>query len=132
VSRDLCENQLDKFPVLEKLDLCISDKMKSISITGHCLQRIVLKGCKKLSSGQILAPKLASFELKGQKMPDFDFSPFCLTDAKLSLESKTGRSDVGLGLTDAKLSLEFKTGRSDVGLGLGNKLWFSVTPFLSR
>jgi hypothetical protein len=132
VSRDLCENQLDKFPVLEKLDLCISDKMKSISITGHCLQRIVLKGCKKLSYGQILAPKLASFELKGKHMPHFDFSPFCLTDAKLSLESKTGRSDVGLGLTDAKLSLEFKTGRSDVGLGLGNKLWFSVTPFLSR
>jgi hypothetical protein len=111
VSRDFCENQFSKFPLLEKLDLCIADKMKSITIFNRCLQRIVLKGCKKLTYVQIYAPKLVSFELKGETMPYFDFvTPFCLTDAKISLSTATESREVGLG----------------------NQLWFMMRPFISR
>jgi len=114
VARDFCEKQFNKFPLLEKLDLCIPDKMKSITIFNRCLQRIALKGCKKLTYVQIYAPKLVSFELKGETMPYFDFvtpfsTPFSLTDAKISLSTATENRDVGLG----------------------NKLWFMMRPFIS-
>lgn len=86
VALDFCQNWLSTFPLLEKLDLTI-EKEKSINICSPRLQRFVLKGCKTLEFVFVEAPNLQSFEYKGHKMPYMDFKPFCLRDAKLSLEA---------------------------------------------
>ncbi|AES67901.1 putative F-box domain, leucine-rich repeat domain, L domain-containing protein [Medicago truncatula] len=113
VSRDFCKNQFSRFSLLEKLDLCIFDKTKSFTIFNRSLQRIALKGGKKLTYAQIHAPKLVSFELKGENMSYFDFTaPLRLTDAKISLAS----------ITESK----------DVEVLDGNKLWFKMVPFIER
>ncbi|CAK8535877.1 unnamed protein product [Lathyrus sativus] len=112
VIRDFSKTKFTRFPLLEQLDLCVSDIMKSITIFNNCLQRIALKGCTKLTYAQIYAPKLVSFELKGDKMPYIDFHPFCLRDAKVSLVSKSKPRDIGLGV--------------------GNKLWHMMRPFISK
>ena len=97
VTRDFCEHQISKFPLLEKLDLSLSNKMKYVTISNPQLQRIVLKGCNKLGFVLINAPNLLSFEYKGETMPYIEISPFCLTDAKLSIESKGKRQDIIYG-----------------------------------
>lgn len=110
VTRDFCENQISNFPLLEKLDLSISDKMKCIYISNSHLQRIALKGCKKLVYAEVVAPNLLSFECKGERMPFMNFVPFCLTDAKLSFETKT----------------------EPKGVGYGDKFWFMLRYFVLR
>ncbi|XP_050884254.1 F-box/FBD/LRR-repeat protein At5g53840 isoform X2 [Lathyrus oleraceus] len=112
VTRDFSKTKFTRFPLLEKLDLCVSDDLKSITIYNHCLQRIALKGCTKLTYAQIYAHKLVSFELKGDNMPYIDLHPFCLTDAKVSLVSKSEPRGIGLGG--------------------GNKLWHMMRPFISK
>ncbi|CAI8583647.1 unnamed protein product [Vicia faba] len=112
VTRDFFETKFTRFPLLEKLDLFVSDNMKSITIYNRCLQRIALKGCTKLTYAQITAPKLVSFELKGDNMPYIDFHPFRLTDAKVSLVSKSEHRHIGLGI--------------------GNKLWHMMRPFILK
>lgn len=95
VTRDFCENQIDNFPLLEKLDLSISNKMKYLIISNPRLQRIALGGYNKLSIVLIDTPNLLSFEYKGKAMPLVQINSFCLTDAKLSLEPKPKHKNVG-------------------------------------
>ncbi|KAL2332302.1 hypothetical protein Fmac_019883 [Flemingia macrophylla] len=109
VMRDFCENQISNFPLLEKLDLCMSnDKIKYIIFTNHHLQKFSLKGCKKLRFVQVCAPNLVSFECKGETMPLVDIRPFCLTDAKLSFVPKP------------KV------------VGFGDKMWITMKSFIGK
>lgn len=109
VTRDFCENQISNFPLLEKLDLCISnDKIKYIIFSNPHLQKFSLKGCKKLRFVQVFAPNLVSFECKGETMPLVDFNPFCLTDAKLSF------------LPKQKV------------VGFGDKIWIMMKTFIGK
>ncbi|KAL4365372.1 hypothetical protein HN51_025853 [Arachis hypogaea] len=88
VTREFCKNEISKFPLLENLDLSLPDKMKYVTISNPQLRRIVLKGSNKLSFVLIDTPNLLSFEYKGETMPYVRIDPFCLRDAKLSLESR--------------------------------------------
>ncbi|KAK7271949.1 hypothetical protein RJT34_28244 [Clitoria ternatea] len=97
VTHDFCENQINKFPLLEKLDLCVSDKMKNIILSSPHLQKFSLKGCKRMTLAFIEAPKLLSFECKGEIMPWIHLQPFRLTGTKLSFVPKSEREVVGYG-----------------------------------
>ncbi|KAJ1411137.1 Leucine-rich repeat domain superfamily [Sesbania bispinosa] len=97
VTREFCENLISSFPLLEKLDLSISNKMKYITISSPRLRKIALKGCKKLGFALIYAPNLLSLECKGEAMPYIHLNPFCLTDAKFSFEPKSEHKDIGHG-----------------------------------
>lgn len=97
VTRDFCEKKIASFPLLEKLDLCLSDTVKKLSISNPYLQRFALKGCKNLLHAEVNAPNLVSFEFKGVQMPLIDFKPFCLTGAKLCFEAKSEHKGVRFG-----------------------------------
>ncbi|KAK7261742.1 hypothetical protein RIF29_28061 [Crotalaria pallida] len=88
VTRDFFEKQIDKFPLLEKLDLSIPKKMKYIILSNPQLQQIALKGYNNLGIVVIDGNNLLSLEYKGDKLPHFSINPFCLTGAKLSFEPK--------------------------------------------
>ncbi|XP_027343430.1 uncharacterized protein LOC113856003 [Abrus precatorius] len=110
VIRDFCENQISNFPLLEKLDLSISGKMKHVMISNTHLQKFALKGCKKLGLALLETPNLVSFECKGESMPWTEIHPFRLNVAKLSFISKSERKIVGNG----------------------DKIWFLMKAFIKK
>ncbi|RZB62613.1 Jacalin-related lectin 19 isoform L [Glycine soja] len=98
VTRDFCENQFSNFPLLEKLDLSMSNnKSRFIIISNPHLEKFTLKGCKKLGIVLVEAPNLLSFECKGETMPWVEIHPFGLTQAKLSFVPKSEPRVVGYG-----------------------------------
>lgn len=97
VTRYFCEKQISNFPLLEKLDLTVSETMKYVTIRNPQLQSIALKGYKKLGDVTIDAPNLLSFEFKGESMPSFDISAPFLMNIKLSFEPQSRSKDVDYG-----------------------------------
>ncbi|KAK7402274.1 hypothetical protein VNO78_14407 [Psophocarpus tetragonolobus] len=96
VTHDFCENQFSNFPLLEKLDLSMSNNnSKCIIISNPHLQKFTLKGCKKLFIVVVKAGNLVSFECKGETMPCVEIVPFQLMEAKFSFIPKSERKVVG-------------------------------------
>ncbi|RDX85319.1 Jacalin-related lectin 19, partial [Mucuna pruriens] len=111
VIRDFYKNHISNFPVLERLDISMTNSMiKSIMISNPHLQKFSLKGCKKLKVVRINAPNLVTFECKGETMPWVEIHSSCLRDAKLYFVPK------------------FKHEVFD----FGDEIWFKMKSFIER
>lgn len=86
MTSELFQDQISKFPVLEKLVLKECHTLERIIIFSETLKRLTLIRCKKLYA-IIDAPNLQSFEYTGYQMPIFPMGQPNLQEAKFYFES---------------------------------------------
>lgn len=100
---ELFQDQINKFPVLEKLVLMECDTLERLTILSYNLKILVVVRCKKLHEAIVDAPNLHTFEYTGDKTFSFSLTAPKLQEAKLNFESS--RKAVSKGRIEGHIPL---------------------------
>lgn len=84
---ELFQDQISKFPSLEKLLLKECNILKRITVLSRRLKGLTLIRCKNIEEASIDAPNLVTFEYTGNRMPFSSMYIPSLNEAKLNFES---------------------------------------------